>query len=181
MVIPENIIFSTIFYIISLGSIVVGCLGALCSNNIKYFISFTSINNLGFVFMGFSTLNFYTQFYSFLFLIIYFFNFIIFFISILFIKKYSNVNFNIIKDDVSFNRFSNLVKFNNNQFLNFILLISFFSISNLPPFASFFIKINLLSSVWEYGNCFMVIVALLCSFISIFYYFKLVKLLFLNK
>ena len=46
--------------------------------------------------MGFTTTNLIAQYYSFLFFIIYTFNFIIFFISILFINKYNNNNFNIL-------------------------------------------------------------------------------------
>ena len=179
--IPWENIFLPVFYICSLGSIIVGCIGAICANNLKYFLTFTSINNLGYVFMGFSTTSYMGWYYSFFFLIVYFLNFIIFFISIIFIKEFDNNNFNIIKNDISFLKLSSIIKYNKNVWLNILLLISFFSISGLPPFASFILKINLLNEVWLFGNFFLVFISLVASFISIFYYFKLVKCLLINR
>ena len=139
--------FLSIFYISSLGSIIIGCIGAFCSNNLKYFISFTSINNFGYLLMGFSTDSFYSFYYSFLFFFVYFFNFIFFFISIIFIKHYSIFDTNFFFNGIYFSKLNNIVKNQKNNFLSFFLLISFFSISGLPPFASFVVKINLLNEV----------------------------------
>ena len=55
-----------LFNILSIGSIVIGSLGALSSTNIKNFIAYTSISNLGFIFIGFSTSNFICQYKYFL-------------------------------------------------------------------------------------------------------------------
>ena len=69
--IPWENIFLPVFYIYSLGSIVIRCLGAICSNSLKYFLTFTSINNLGYIFMGFSTTSFLSWYYSFFFYFIF--------------------------------------------------------------------------------------------------------------
>ena len=90
-----------LFYIISLGSIVVGSLGDISSSNIKNFIAFTSINNLGFLMMGFSTISWFAQYISFLFFIIYFFNIIFFLIPILIIRSYKRNVFKI-SDNIFF-------------------------------------------------------------------------------
>ena len=173
--------FLILFYICSIGSIIVGCIGAFYCNNLKYFLAFTSINNLGYLFMGFSTNNIYAAYFSFLFFIVYFFNFIIFFISLVFIKYFENFNKNIFMNSVYFSKLNNFIKYNKNSFLNFMTLFSFFSISGLPPFAIFSIKIDLLNQVWLNGNYFMVIISLITSFFSIFYYFRLVKFLIKEK
>lgn len=172
-----NSFFIFIFYLASLGSIIVGCFGALSSNNLKYFISFTSINNLGYIFMGFSTPNFYSIYYSFLFFFIYSLNFIFFFISLIIIKKYNFFDVNIFFNGIYFSKLNNLIKNQKNFFLSVFLLVSFFSISGLPPFASFVVKLNLLNEIWFSGNYLMVIISLITSFFSIFYYFKLIKFL----
>jgi len=97
--------------------------------------------------MGFSTTSLMGWYYSFFFFLIYFLNFIIFFISIVFIKKFDSKNYNIMKNDISFSRLRNVIKYNKNILLNIFLLISFFSISGLPPFASFILKIKLINEV----------------------------------
>ena len=173
--------FLIIFYICSIGSIIIGCIGAFYCNNLKYFIAFTSINNLGYLFMGFSTNNFIAAYFSFLFFLIYFFNFIIFFISLIFIKYFENFNKNIFLNGIYFTKLNNFIKYNKNIFLNFIILFSFFSISGLPPFAIFSIKIDLLNQVWLNGNYLMVLISLITSFFSIFYYFRLLKFLIKEK
>ena len=139
--------FLIIFYICSIGSIIIGCIGAFYCNNLKYFIAFTSINNLGYLFMGFSTNNVIAAYFSFLFFLVYFFNFVIFFISLISIKYFENFNKNIFLNSIYFSKLNNFIKYNKNNFLNFIILFSFLSISGLPPFAIFSIKIDLLNQV----------------------------------
>ena len=169
-----------LFYIISLGSIIVGSLGAISSSNIKNFIAFTSINNLGFLMMGFSTISWFAQYISFLFFIIYFFNIIFFLIPILIIRSYKRNVFKI-SDNIFFSKFNNFLIYNKNIFLRFFFLVAFLSITGLPPFASFVVKLNLLTEVFICGNYFMVFCAVLTTFVSIFYYFKLIIFLMESK
>ena len=172
--------FIMLFYIISLGSIIVGSLGAISSSNIKNFIAFTSINNLGFLMMGFSTISWFAQYISFLFFIIYFFNIIFFLIPILIIRSYKRNVFKI-SDNIFFSKFNNFLIYNKNIFLRFFFLVAFLSITGLPPFASFVVKLNLLTEVFICGNYFMVFCAVLTTFVSIFYYFKLIIFLMESK
>ena len=97
--------------------------------------------------MGFSTNNVTAAYFSFLFFLVYFFNFVLFFISLISIKYFENFNKNIFLNSVYFSKLNNFIKYNKNSFLNFIILFSFLSISGLPPFAIFSIKIDLLNQV----------------------------------
>ena len=97
--------------------------------------------------MGFSTPNFYSIYYSFLFFFIYSLNFIFFFISLIIIKKYNFFDVNIFFNGIYFSKLNNLIKNQKNFFLSVFLLVSFFSISGLPPFASFVVKLNLLNEI----------------------------------
>merc|ERR1739838_1239098 len=91
--------FLILFYICSIGSIIVGCIGAFYCNNLKYFLAFTSINNLGYLFMGFSTNNIIAAYFSFLF----------------FIKYFENFNKNIFMNSVYFSKLNNFIKYNKNN------------------------------------------------------------------
>ena len=156
--------FFFIFYISCIGSIVIGCLGALNSNNIKQFFAFISLNHLGYILIGFISDNINLFYMSFLFIIFYFFN------SLLFLLTYTISQSKGIYFNINFNK-----KKNYSFFMNFFFLFSILSISGLPPFAIFFIKLKLISELWISGNFFIAFIIIITSFISIFYYFKLLK------
>ena len=86
-----------------------------------------------------------------------------------------------ISDNIFFSEFNNFLFYNKNIFLRFLFLVSFLSITGLPPFASFVVKLNLLTEVYNCGNYFMILVAVLTTFFSIFYYFKLIIFLVESK
>lgn len=134
LVIPVLDYFFFLFYISCIGSIVIGCIGALNSSNIKQFFSFISLNHFGYIIMGFISDNINLTYISFLFVIFYFFN------SLFFLISYTLNN-----ENIFFNY--NFNKKNYNFLLNFFYLFSILSISGLPPFSIFFIKLKLISEL----------------------------------
>ena len=170
-----------LIYFISISSIVIGAIGAISSRNLKYFIAYTSLNNVGYVVLGFSINSEIAQYSSFLFFIFYILNFLIFYIIISFIKRYNSLNKNIIYSSFNWNDLDSCLKSNKNFLLHYLFLFSLFSIGGLPPFANFLIKMNLLNELWNFGYYFIVIISILTSFITIFYYFKLVKKFIIRK
>lgn len=68
-----------------------------------------------------------------------------------------------------------------NPFLALSLAITLFSFVGIPPLMGFFAKQMVLTSALDDGYVFMVIVAILTSVISAFYYLALIKQMFFNK
>jgi NADH-quinone oxidoreductase subunit N len=72
----------------ALGSIIIGCFGALIQRRIKRFLAYTSINQVGFLLLGLGMCDVYGLASTFLFLIIYLTMNIIFFCLILNVKHF---------------------------------------------------------------------------------------------
>ena len=65
--------------------------------------------------------------------------------------------------------------------LSFALLISLLSLGGIPPFAGFMGKLLVFSAGMQAGLSWLVIVAVLNSVISLFYYLRVLKVAFLEK
>jgi NADH-quinone oxidoreductase subunit N len=68
-----------------------------------------------------------------------------------------------------------------NPFLSWILTISLFSLAGIPPTAGFFGKFFLLLSGASTGNYWIIGIAAANMVISLFYYLKVVKTIFMNQ
>lgn len=80
------------------------------------------------------------------------------------------------KGSSDFEAFNGLGK--NNKLLTLATIISMLSLAGIPPFAGFFGKYTLFTAYLENHGIGLVIVALIGSAISIFYYFRLIISLF---
>jgi NADH-ubiquinone oxidoreductase chain 2 len=68
-----------------------------------------------------------------------------------------------------------------NPFLALSLAITVFSFVGIPPLAGFFAKQMVLSSALDNGYVFMVLIAILTSVVSAYYYLAIVKQIFFHK
>ena len=68
-----------------------------------------------------------------------------------------------------------------NPFLSWILALSLFSLAGIPPTAGFFGKLFLLTAGASTGNYWLIIIAGLNMVISLYYYLKLVRVMFMDK
>jgi len=80
------------------------------------------------------------------------------------------------KGTSDFDAFSGLAK--NNKLLTVTTIISMLSLAGIPPFAGFFGKYSLFTAYLEKHGIALIIVALIGSAISIYYYFRLIVTLF---
>jgi NADH-quinone oxidoreductase subunit N len=80
------------------------------------------------------------------------------------------------KGSSNFDAFNGLGK--NNKLLAFATIIAMLSLAGIPPFAGFFGKYYLFTSYLENHGIALVVIALVGSAISIFYYFRLIVALF---
>ncbi|MBM3417247.1 MAG: NADH-quinone oxidoreductase subunit N, partial [Bacteroidetes bacterium] len=68
-----------------------------------------------------------------------------------------------------------------NPFLSWIMVLALFSLAGIPPTAGFFGKLFLLTSGSVRGNFWFIIIAGLNMVISLYYYLRVVRAIFMDK
>ena len=68
-----------------------------------------------------------------------------------------------------------------NPRLSLVMLLSLFSLAGIPPVAGFFGKFFLFAAAAEQGYYWLVIIAVLNTIISLYYYLRVVKRMFLQR
>jgi NADH-quinone oxidoreductase subunit N len=148
-----------------------GCLTAVNELKIKRFIAYTSINQIGFLIIGITCNSFAGFQSSLIYLLIYIIMNVVF--LIIFLNTY---NFKIFKELKYFSEFKYLKFTNTTQIFYFTAVI--FSMAGIPPFAGFFGKFFLLLEAFNSTLYSVVIVALVTSLISAYYYIRIIKITF---
>ncbi len=114
------------------GSIIFGALGALAQKKLKRFLAFTSVNQIGYVLLGFSAGTFNALYISFIYLFFYIVAMLIFFFI------YLNTFLSSGRRLVSLFDFNGLN--NSSFFFAVVLTISLLSMAGIPPLAGFISK-----------------------------------------
>jgi NADH-quinone oxidoreductase subunit N len=175
-------LYEGFFYWQSLGlfcgilSIVIGTLKALQQKKIKRFLAYSSIGHVGFLLLGFSTgtilglqsLLFYLIIYTFMMLNIWAIAIVL---EIKKSNKYVQIKY--------INDLQGLAK--PNVLLAYSLGINMFSMAGVPPLAGFFSKFYVLFSAFESSFNILVILAILLSIVSAFYYMRFIKIIFFDE
>ncbi len=177
-----NNTFSSLNFILMLCgllSLIIGSFFALIQNRLKKLIIYSSIAQMGYVIIGVSqiTLNSITGviffLMTYLITLIAFWNLITLFFS--FNNRLAKFN------KMSLNGFyiSSLQNLNSQHFvLSIILSFLFFSIAGIPPFSGFLAKVLILQSLLETHLYAIVSLIVLISLLTLFYYLRLIKILF---
>jgi len=160
--------FQPIFIIVSLGSMLVGSLGAIKQFRIKRFIAYTSINQVGFIFLGIASCNLTGLTASILYLVLYSIMSVSFFSLLLNSEHIVTKRSMIYLSDLYCFCFYN---FKSSQ--HFVLVI--LSMAGLPPLAGFIGKLLLYFAVMESRLDYVILCSLLMSIISVYYYLSLVR------
>lgn len=71
--------------------------------------------------------------------------------------------------------------YNTNPKLAFLMTLALFSLAGIPPFAGFFSKFFIFAAAFEGGFHLLVFIALINTIISLYYYLKIVKAMYINK
>ena len=71
--------------------------------------------------------------------------------------------------------------FNINKAWAFSILIIFFSFAGIPPLVGFFAKVFIFFSLINYEYIYTSLILLLISIISVFYYIRIIKIIFFEK
>lgn len=158
-----------LFWII-IASITLANIFALRQENLKRLMAFSSISQAGYIMLGaiagtpqgMTALVYYTLVYLFANLGV--------FTVINIVAERSN--------KVTLEHYNGM--YTTNPKLAFILTLSLFSLAGIPPFAGFFSKFFIFAAAFHSGFHLLVFIALINTIISLFYYLRIVKAMYIN-
>jgi NADH-quinone oxidoreductase subunit N len=168
---PLHAVSYDLLVILSITSMVIGNLFALRQNNLKRFLAFSSIAQVGFILVGISAAT--TQGLA---AVVYF----------ILIYIFSNLGaFGVIGIISSATGKENMTDYKNlyqnNKLLSWVLALSLFSLAGIPPTAGFFGKLFLITAGAETGKVWFIVIVVLNLVVSLYYYLKVVKSMFMDK
>ena len=166
----QSLIF--IFKAVCISSLLIGAYGAMTQTNIKRLLAFSSINHIGFILLSILSFKLLTYGIFFFYLIIYLItSFGVF--SILLTLRNDKGELSLISD------LSGLKTHNKSKAI--ALLVLFFSLAGIPPFAGFFAKFFILAATINEGYFYLSLIAVLSSVIAAFYYLTVIRNMFFNE
>lgn len=158
-------------FVLSLLTIVVGNLFALRQENIKRFMAFSSISQVGFIMVGIAAGTPEGMASVVYFILIYVFSNLAAFGVIALLSALAG------KERIS--DYKGL--FRSNPLLAWILAIALFSLAGVPPAAGFFGKFFLLFTGAAKGNYVWIYIAALNMIVSFYYYLRIVRVMFMEE
>jgi NADH-quinone oxidoreductase subunit N len=157
-------------FLLSLLTIIIGNLFAIRQNNIKRFLAFSSIAQVGFILVGITGSSQMAVASVVYFVLVYVFSNLAAFGVVALVSAVTG------REQVS--DYKGFYK--TNPVLSWILTIALFSLAGVPPTAGFFGKFFLLLSGAGAGNYVLIAVAALNMVISFYYYLRIVKAIFMD-
>lgn len=157
--------------VLSLLTILIGNLFAIRQENLKRFLAFSSIAQVGFILIGISGYSQAGAASVIYFVLIYIFSNLAAFGVISVVSAATGKE--CISDYKGF--------YKTNPLLSWILAIALFSLAGVPPTAGFFGKFFLLLAGAGRGNYVLITLAALNMVISFYYYLRIVKVVFMDK
>lgn len=170
---PMQEVWYTLLVILSIATMVIGNLFALRQQNIKRFLAFSSIAQVGFILVGISSggdTNMGITAVVYFILIYVFSNLAAFGVASVISEQSGKENI----DD-----YKGLYK--TNPFLSWILALALFSLAGIPPTAGFFGKLFLLTAGASKASYWFISIAALNMIVSLYYYLKVVRAMFMDK
>lgn len=143
-------------------TILVGNLAASYQSNVKRLLAFSGVSQAGYMLMIFPILTTGSKSSLFVYLAGYAAANLIAIYVVHTIEKN--------KGEATIENFGGLAK--SNPFLAFVMALSLISLAGIPPAAGFFGKFYLFTEVIKAGYIYLVLIAILGSLISVYYYFK---------
>lgn len=172
-----NFILNSVILLISLLSIIIGSCSNLIQKRMKTLIIYSSISHLGYLVLTFMIGSAFSMEVFYFYLLNYILsNIIIWFLILSLIKQRNNYINKLAKNITDF-----IVLNKTNKIAALSLLIILFSIGGLPPFVGFFNKLGIFLVLISEHLLTMVFLIGLSSLISIFYYIRLIKILYFEN
>jgi len=168
---PMHAVWYNMVMILSIATMIIGNLFALRQQNIKRFLAFSSIAQVGFILVGISGNSIEGTSSVVYFILIYVFSNLAAFGVAAAISSQTN------KENID--EYKGL--YQTNPFLSWVLALALFSLAGIPPTAGFFGKLFLLTAGASKGSYFFITIAALNMIISLFYYLRVVRAVFMEK
>ena len=168
---PLHEVWYNVIIILSIATMLIGNLFALRQQNIKRFLAFSSIAQVGFILVGISsnsTVGITSVVY---FILIYIFSNLAAFAVAAIISSQAN------KENID--DYKGL--YQTNPFLSWMMALALFSLAGVPPTAGFFGKLFLITAGAKGASYMFVIIVSLNLVISLYYYLKIVRAIFMDK
>lgn len=168
---PMVVQWQEVLYWVTIASITLANLFALRQENLKRLMAFSSISQAGYIMLGvisgtsqgMASLVYYVLIYLFTNLAV----FTVITIVALRAEKFTLEDYNGL--------------YNTNPKLAFLMTVALFSLAGIPPFAGFFSKFFIFAAAFESGFHLLVFIALVNTVLSLYYYLKIVKAMYINK
>ncbi|MCM1377433.1 MAG: NADH-quinone oxidoreductase subunit N [Prevotella sp.] len=161
-------------YIVIILTITIGNLFAIRQKNMKRFMAFSSVSQAGYIMLGVMTADSLGLVSMMFYIFVYVVSNLGAFAVISTIESQTG--------KISMDDYNGLHK--SNPWLSFAMTLAMFSLAGIPPFAGFFSKILIFNAVTESGNFalyMLVLIALINTIISLYYYLLVVKAMWLSK
>jgi NADH-quinone oxidoreductase subunit N len=158
-------------YVTAILTMTIGNLFAIRQQNLKRFLAFSSISQAGYILLGFIGGNQLGMASVIYYVLVYIFsNLGVFGV----VTAISNATGKENIDD-----YNGL--YHTNPGLSLVMTLALFSLAGIPPVAGFFGKFFLFTAAAEKGFYILVLIAVLNTIISLYYYLLVVKAMFINK
>ncbi|MFI5134040.1 MAG: NADH-quinone oxidoreductase subunit N [Chitinophagales bacterium] len=167
---PISGVWYNMLFIISVLTMIIGNLFALRQQNMKRFLAFSSIAQVGFILIGITGQSVAGSASVIYFILIYVFSNLGAFGVIALVSALTG------KENV--NDYKGFYK--NNPVLSWVLAISLFSLAGIPPTAGFFGKFFLLLAGAGKGNYLLIGIAALNMVVSLYYYLRIIRAMFMD-
>ncbi|MEO8414293.1 MAG: NADH-quinone oxidoreductase subunit N [Ginsengibacter sp.] len=168
---PLHELWYNVVMLLSIATMIIGNLFALRQQNIKRFLAYSSIAQVGFILLGI-TGNSIEAISS----VVYF----------VLIYTFSNLAAFAVAGAISqqtgkerINDYKGM--YQTNPFVSWVLALALFSLAGIPPTAGFFGKLFLITAGASKGNYFFIIVAALNLVVSLYYYLRVIRAVFMDK
>jgi NADH-quinone oxidoreductase subunit N len=168
---PMQAVWYNMIMLLSIITMIVGNLFALRQQNIKRFLAFSSIAQVGFILVGISSNSVQGTASVVYFILIYVFSNLAAFGVAAAIASQTG------KEKIE--EYKGL--YQNNKLLSWILALALFSLAGIPPTAGFFGKLFLLTAGAAKANYAFIIIAALNMIVSLYYYLRVVRSVFMDK
>lgn len=163
--------WQSILYWVIIASITLANLFALRQQNLKRFFAYSSISQAGYIMlgvisgtaMGMTGLVYYV--------LVYMLSNLAAFGVIAIVEHRSG--------KITIDDYNGL--YSTNPRLCFVMMIALFSLAGIPPFAGFFSKFFIFAAAAQQGYYILVFIALVNTIISLYYYLRVIKAMFINK
>ncbi len=164
-------LWQTVVYISAVLTMTIGNLFAIRQKNLKRFLAFSSISQAGYLLLGLISGDQLGMASVIYYVLVYIFSNLAAFGVVAAVSMATG------KENID--DYNGL--YQTNKGLSLIMMLAMFSLAGIPPLAGFFGKFFLFTAAARQGFYVLVIIAVLNTIISLYYYLLVVKAMFINK